>query len=252
MYCPRYRCKRCHARLQLANLQRSRKEYLYRSVDFPTTGTGDKQAMPPSSDPSSKKTGKQRKSAVRLRQFARILIDSFTDSREVQTVSSPTGRGRSASHRGNLSPLRDQSLDNSANRHALVPLGSAAHRGSTRTAPPSYNDETSTTYDQDDEATFSSEEASAPPPPGDEESRRGRPNTHHQHHCDYHNVAHHNDRTYITQTTHVNLGGSQLNGHASSGKQVTDFVEKFMDGHLKSLEKFMAEQLSNARASSGS
>ncbi|KAK4945721.1 hypothetical protein LTR10_015069 [Elasticomyces elasticus] len=169
--------------------------------------------MPTSSDQSSKKAGKQR--------------TPVTDSLPIRS-------GQSKAHKSSIAPFEERSFYQSTDSHALIPARSAAFRADTHSVPPSYNDDTSTEYDQDDQDSTAEETL----PRSCNEDCPGHPGTgdgYHSHHNHYkassHNDGMTNNVTY--STTNFVVQGHQLNGDASSGKLLTDFLEKFMAEHFK-------------------
>jgi hypothetical protein len=191
--------------------------------------------MPTSSGPSSKKSGKQRKPAVRLLHFIRIFIEGLTDHQEAQSPSPSRRTGRSATRRVNLNPTAEHVTDN----HALIHVRVPRQHLDTDTAPPSYNDDASSTYDaQDDRVSISSEEAS-PLPPSDEGGEKG-----HNSRNKYQESTHHGSNsstykqsssyTHISYPRHVQISGPQFVGDASSSKLLVDLMEKLLNEQLKS------------------
>lgn len=193
--------------------------------------------MPPSSDPSSRKSGKQRKLAVRLPHFFRVFNDGLTDHQEVQSPSPPRRTGRSAAHRGNLTPAAEQAEMESNSNNALTHVRSSRHRPDAESAPPSYNDDAFSTHDgQSDRVSISSEDESSRSP----HQGLGEKSHDNNYQRSRHNGSSSSSNTHITSPKHVNVTGPQFIGEAASTKIMMDF-----------LEKFMSEQLKNARAATG-
>lgn len=227
-------CELCQARLRLANRPRSRKIYGYIPVILPIKERRVKQAMPRSSDPSPKKSGKQRKTAVRLLHLARTFIDGLTDHREVQSPSPSRRTGRSAAHRTNLTRAAEQATYGSISNNALIHVPLHRHRRDTDPAPPSYNDDASSAsnyHDEHDErASISSEHVSQRSPHDDTREERDT------HRYNYQDSTHTGDNTStnITYPKHVvSVTGPQFVGDAASSKMMMDFLEKFLNEQLK-------------------